>query len=435
MIPDTTGMFAGGISPNVGGGTGPDMNALMALFMGGQELLNYGQDTSKTPNFGNVAQAYAGNINKAKMLKQILGGSGKMDQNSQLVDMMKEALNKDTTSKLTLGPTGATMLYDHNTPVLKSFLGGEESFEGAISPPPTPTPTPTTPPTGGGPAVPSPFSVNQAGTDFSNITPGDLVGLTTKDITEVLGAKHAQDQLKGQTYRDIVDAMYKGSVMRREAASSAVDIPYKKALTAQAEAATLENTPSVIISVGDKTMKVTPKDAIAWEKLKKETTPNEVKLFEYARDKQGYKGSIVDFKNIDMTGHEKDYAKVKSEGYDKSFNTWMLEMAKAGAINLGTKLEEVKALTGLKGQLYFKDPKWTGDLSKHLSSEDIQNVMFKSADPTKTRSDETIKFIEGKVIAGGGVIVDARLDKDGKTGIWTVKWPSGDIEEIRQAVK
>ena len=140
------------------------------------------------------------------------------------------------------------------------------------------------------------------------------------------------------------------------------------------------------------------------------------------------------FQDAAKTAHKKDYDEAVAGGYKGSFNTWMLDMAKAGAINLGTKVEEKKTMSELEGQLYFNSPKWPDDLGKYLSSEDVQNVIFQSNTPKQARAEETVKYIEGKITAGGGQITATKIEKDG-TGVWTVKWPSGDIKEIRYKVK
>lgn len=117
------------------------------------------------------------------------------------------------------------------------------------------------------------------------------------------------------------------------------------------------------------------------------------------------------------------------------------EVAEAGAmrLTLGDKLEEVKAKAGLKGQLYFKDPKWTSDVEKHISSEDVQNELIQyepgSAEMIDAKARQKIKFIEDKISAGGGKIMKVKWAADGKTMIWTVRWPSGDTEAVRYAVR
>lgn len=117
------------------------------------------------------------------------------------------------------------------------------------------------------------------------------------------------------------------------------------------------------------------------------------------------------------------------------------ELATAGAtkISIGERVSEKLALGKLKGQLYFSDPKWTSDIEKHLGSEDMQRKIFmesqkEGGDPELMRAEETISFIERK-ISVGGTIQDVKLSEDGRTMTWTVKWKSGDIEDISYVVR
>ena len=113
------------------------------------------------------------------------------------------------------------------------------------------------------------------------------------------------------------------------------------------------------------------------------------------------------------------------------------ELAKSGAtrITLGDKLEEKKAFAELGGQLYFKDPDWIGDLSKHMDSKNVRSSVLFSKDPEISKSQEKVKFIEDKITAGGGTVQEVKFADDGKTMIWTIIWPSGDIEDIKYAVR
>lgn len=122
---------------------------------------------------------------------------------------------------------------------------------------------------------------------------------------------------------------------------------------------------------------------------------------------------------------------------DEGFKDFFFRQKRAGAvrISIGEKIAERKAFGELKGQLYFKDPKWTGDLSKHISSEDVQNKIFQAEDPGMVRAEESVRFIESKISAGGGNIEDVKLSEDGKAITWTVRWPSGDVETIRHGVR
>ena len=111
------------------------------------------------------------------------------------------------------------------------------------------------------------------------------------------------------------------------------------------------------------------------------------------------------------------------------------ELAKAGAtrISLGQKLEEKRAIQDIQGRKYFKNPKWVDDVSKHLES--VRSRFFMDDTGVK-KEEEIVKYIDNKIIAGGGEIVKTRWAKDGRTMIWTIKWTSDSApEEIRYGVR
>lgn len=391
---------------------GLDMNALYSLALLGQSYMNKGSDTSKPLDLVSPVTSYAGNINKANMFKHFL--------------------DPNNTSALTIDGKGGTMKLD--PAVMSSMLQGTQKggpFEGLAAPLGTPSELVQMGqgniPQGGTVTTPNPFVSGQSG---SSLTPSDMVGLSSQDINAALGAKHNQDQLALQrdqltnkSAQDLMDMKYK-------IISLAGDQAYKSKL--------MENLDSEIAArakdypLGDTGVMGSASDYIAYQKLLKENNPNEVKLFEYARDKQGYTGSFMDFKNSDKTGHQKDFDAAVKSGYKGDFNTWMLDMAKAGAINLGGKLEEKKAMSELSGQLYFNDPKWINDLEK-TTEKYVSDNLWNVKDPA-TKTLETAKYkakqIESQILAGGGTS-NAAWAADGKTMVWTVKWPSGDTKEIK----
>lgn len=122
---------------------------------------------------------------------------------------------------------------------------------------------------------------------------------------------------------------------------------------------------------------------------------------------------------------------------DPALMTAAQKLAKSGAtrITLGEKLAEKKAFAELGGQLYFKDPDWIGDLSKHMESKSVRSSVLFSETPGIAKSQEKVKFIESKITAGGGTVQEVKFAEDGKIMIWTIRWPSGDIEEIKHAVR
>lgn len=136
------------------------------------------------------------------------------------------------------------------------------------------------------------------------------------------------------------------------------------------------------------------------------------------------------------TTKQRDYEYARSQGYQGTFEEWVTDLAKASAIKIGDITAREKAKAGLKGQLYFKDPDWTGDLGKYLDSEDVQNRIFQSDNPDQVRATESVKFIENKITGGGGEIVGSKWADESKTTIeWTVKWSTGDTTTVKYKVR
>jgi len=414
-----------------------------------QMLSSAGADLSQGTGGTNLNAAVQGNIasqNFSKLLKTLLGSDG---------------------TKATFSNTGMNLTIPKETEMFKSLLSGQDPFSGVTGPPQA---SPTTPPSSTSPSVPqginlggmygtgqggvniaNPFVEGQSGSAFPELSGADLAGLTPQSIMGAIGLKQAQDQMRQQSFKDMIDMNYKNAVLQRETESARTDKEYKQALIDKAKADIENDRPIYQTEEG---LKLNAKDYIAYQKLQKDDQPAAVKMYEYAQ-KQGYKGSFVEFQDNAKTTHKKDYDEAVKSGYKGSFNTWMTEMAKAGAINLGDLMKKESELTKLQGEKYFSNPDWTKDLQGFIGSKDIQNriddiqVPDLGPDATKEqkqaayrtaaareRAKVKIEFIEGKIAAGGGkVIEDPVMNKDGKTVTWKVQWPSGSVTTVTQAVR
>ena len=120
---------------------------------------------------------------------------------------------------------------------------------------------------------------------------------------------------------------------------------------------------------------------------------------------------------------------------DPDFNEWLTKYRQSGAtrITIGEKVETAEALADVKAVKYFTDPEGlTADIDKHMKSEEVQNKLFQFADKPREQTKQTIvekgKFIETKIKGAGGKISGARME--GRTRVWTVKWPNGKITEV-----
>lgn len=410
--------------------SGGVLQALQMLMAGGADVA---QGTGGT----NLNAAVQGNIQSQSMLK-----------------LLKTLLGPDGT-KATFSNTGMNLTIPKETEMFKSMLGSEGTF----SPDPSLAPSSSstinsidTPKMGGGASFINPFVEGQPGINaVPEISGADLAGLTAKDVSTALGIKQAQDQLKQQSYRDLVDATYKGSVIKREERSAITDEAYKKALTEKA-LADIENDKPIYKT--DQGLMLNAKDYLAYQKLVKEDQTPAMKNYDYAK-KNGFTGSFMEFQDASTTTHKKDYDEAVKGGYKGSFQTWMEAMAKAGAINLGDLMKKESELTKLQGEKYFGNPDWTRDLQSHIGSKDIQNritdVQVPDVGPNATKEQKqsayrgavakerakvNIEFIEGKIAAGGGEVIETpTMGTDGKTVTWKVKWPTGNVTNVTQAIR
>jgi len=162
------------------------------------------------------------------------------------------------------------------------------------------------------------------------LTASDFAGLSSKDVSAALGGALNVQELMQKTI------------------AQAAEAPLREAKTAEA----LANAQRLL----------TPKD---------ERT-NLQKNFEYARDYQGFKGTLKEFQEA-ATGHQKDYEKAVSQGYTGKFNDWLMEFQKAGAtkISIGEKVETKKALDEVAAQSSVKDPKLVEKIESKLKRTDV----------------------------------------------------------------
>jgi len=252
----------------------------------------------------------------------------------------------------------------------------------------------------------------------SNIAPEDLAGLTTADISQALRGALAVKEFGRKRLSDIVDALYKQKIMS-----------YYDTLIGR-------ETPSITIPGTD--IKLTRKEFLDWYKTAtKDERTAAIKNYEYALQR-GFKGTFEQFMDRAKTVHQKDYEyyvdQERQMGREpKSFNEWMLDLAKAGGLSIGEIIGRKMALTDIAGELYFKDPKWIDDVGQHMKSANIKMKLNLSDDELAAAREATV-YIENKIHAGRGVIKDFDISGDYRTLTWKVVWPSGREQEIRYVV-
>jgi len=343
------------------------------------------------PGANTVTQQNISAQNMMNMMRQLLGPDG------------SKASFSNTGMNLTVPPDQVNNLFGST---LGNSLGTDKRV--GYSPelttpaqPPSATPT-QVPVQGGGSSVANPF--DGSGNSGLNFSASALAGLSTQDIATALGMQMKQKEaIADRPYKDLLVDNLRSEISARE---PKFEIP----------------------GVG----KVNATQYLTWVKLNKDKA-NEVKIYEYAQTPEGggFKGSIVDFRNSNSTADMKNYEKVKK---DPKFNAWLEKQNRSKAINLGQKIEEKKALSELAGQLYFKDTKRVDDINKLAADFDKNQAwLIPEKDRPLAKARVIVKGVKDKIEGGGGVIQDAV--QSGNTMTWTVKWPSGDIEKIKQSIK
>ena len=338
----------------------------------------------------NIAAQNKAKLNQTymKMLKDILAGGGK-------VNLDKDKTKIDMPSAM-LGGTGSELN------VLGGISGNTElAQEGSALP--------------GGSGVDWASILNPSSSPA--ISGADLAGLTPQDISQALSDAVGVETLKGKRVSDLADMIYREEV----------DRPYKQALTEKArrEGSLDEIFPVEVPNVG----KVTQRQ---WNALP--TKDKEYALFVNTSKKLGDEDilSKSEFENLEPSEREQF---LRAAMKDPELMDAATELARAGrdVINIG---ERTGLVADVKAKKYFTDPKGLAqDVDKHVTSEEVQSQLFQFAADPRQREIETIRakerFITNKIIASGGTIVEQKLD--GRTFVYTVKWPDGETTEVRYA--
>ncbi len=276
------------------------------------------------------------------------------------------------------------------------------------------------------------------------ITAADLAGLTPQDISSALGARFTAEQLGQKKASEIADMLYKQETLGIAKENLGLE---KEKIGISREEVQRKRESDVLTFLEkmkpDKLDEVYPipvpgKGKVSvreWEKLPDEYKRYALAASQYSAQDQEDFMSYEDWRNSTPTERERflNAAMERPELMEAAER-----LAKAGApVNvIETAVEKQKKLSQLKGQEYFNDPKWIEDLNKHIENTDFDNVPGRGVEYTtnlkKAKTKERVNYIESKIRASKGEIVDVK--RQGKVGVWTVKWPSGDTEEISYAI-
>jgi len=334
--------------------------------------------------------------------------------------LMDKALGSDDT-KMTLSNKGINLSIPTSELKGGSFLGDNPLSQNPVQNTTVQpiTSTSTTPSQLG---TVNPF----VGSQLGNLSASDLAGLSPQEISSVFSTAMNVENLKQKRISDIADSLYKQKQMEH------IDSQIRKEGREKIDPLEQEF-PISVPGLGRVTNRqwssLPDKDkqyALFVSKAKQLGDGDIMSKEEYG----AYLESMKPNERVQFLNELIKNPKLMS--VEKS-----LRQAGATNISLDSKLTEKKAMSELSGQLYFNDPKWTGEIDKHMKEVDIQakgkagSQEFKD-NYRKAKMKEKIGFIEGKIVGGGGTIDKVR--KEGKIGIWTVKWPSGDTKEIKYAL-
>lgn len=366
-----------------------------------QFLASAGQDISQGTGGAHTANAVNQNIssqNYMKLLSSMLGGDipdgGKltMDKDGMKLNVPKTALGQGGFGGLGMGNPGS---YGGQG------MGGNQMGGGM---------TQINPYGGGG--IANPFATSQPG-----ISGADLAGLTPQDITQALSLKQGQEQIGQQSVNTMMDSLYKRAQIQKTYAEINETEDYF---------------PIEVPDIGRVTMD-------QWKALPKEE--QEYAIFVNGSKAMGDSEPLTrrEFEMLEPTEREK---LLRAFERDPKLLALSMKEGAAGAtrISLGEKMAERKAISQMQGEDYFSDPGWVDDINKYLTSDNVKAKVNRAIagrqDTTNIIAEEKINYLESKIKAGGGIITEDPIwDEDGKTVIWTVKWPTGNTERIRHAIR
>ena len=161
---------------------------------------------------------------------------------------------------------------------------------------------------------------------------------------------------------------------------------------------------------------------------RKDTRTALQKNYEVAQS-QGFTGTIVDFQNTAETAHKKNYDEAVAGGYEGTFHNWMLEMTKAGAINLGDLREREVLKDEIDFEKQITSPDFVQEAEEFVTEN--QRLEYEAADdPERKKLELVIKQIESKLASDIVKNWDASIEGD--YIVWNVVFKDGRTAKIRK---
>jgi len=249
----------------------------------------------------------------------------------------------------------------------------------------------------------------------------DLVGLTPQDITQALAGAVNVETLKQKIASGIEDLnIRRGALGLQQQQAKTSELKARTALMKELRSSPLEVPGLGKISLTE------------WKNLDTKTKAYSY----YAFDAKNRNEEVLPYNEWSQQTDEPTAKQIFDIAKDdKEFKEFYFESKRAGApqISLGEKLN-------IKAEKFFTDPKGLPvAVEKFMNTDDVQNQLIQFAPGSEEgnlkRAQLAVSFIEGRIQTAGGSIEEVKMSSNGKIMTWTVKFPSGNVEEISYGVR
>ena len=264
--------------------------------------------------------------------------------------------------------------------------------------------------------------VNPSGSPLGDLTGADLAGLTTQDISQALQFKFAQTKMGRESVNDLINNIYKLSVM--DEATQRTKIGQARELRLWKDM--MQTAPLEIPGLGRLSLN-------EWEKLDTKTKAYSYYAFDASRRGEAIL-SFNEFTQQADPGSLAGYYELAKK--DPEFRKFYFESKVAGAtkISIGQKALSRKALNWVDAVDDMQ-----ADVEKHMASDAVQDKLIQydmgSEKEALAKAESRVKFIEQRIRTAGGKIIDVSYDPKTKIMVWTVENPLGETEEISYGIR
>lgn len=273
-----------------------------------------------------------------------------------------------------------------------------------------------------------PWQLNPSSSPLGALSVADLAGLTPKDIFQAMQFKFAQDEMVQKRRTDAVDATYKEALTLQ--ALESIGTSRTNAQTSRLKALTelqktLRSAPLTVPGLGGVTLD-------EWNALDTKTKAYSY----YAYDAQLRKEQVMPYNEWSQQTNEPTAKQLYDLAVeDPAFGEWLTKYQESGAtrITMGEKVETRRAFADVDAETYFTDPKGMIKDVQAWINDTTQRVQWAIEDTEqgqqRKKAEMSAQFIRGKINSAGGKVRDIKVD--GRTMIWTVEWPDGNVREVK----